>query len=355
MIAKYLPLALSFLVTSLSAQNLVHNPGFKSDECVDSIANFTNIPFWQEANKGTGELFNNCHKKLTGIPQNFNGYQTAKLGNSYAGIYVYSMFDYREYITATLTQPLIKGQEYRVSFYISLAEKSPYAVQQFGVLLTDKAFKTNDAKNLSYLKLQQEGIPDFVFFNIKAPSFFNDTENWMLLEHTFTAKGNERYLTLGNFEDNLHTTKQVRIKDASYDAYYYIDDVSLKAVQPTDYTLQKTYTFQQLQFATNSAELNSDALYEITTLYQYLIQHPEIHIFIKGYTDNVGTPEDNQLLSTNRAKAVASKLINLGISKNRIRYQGFGQTQPLTNNTTEEGRAKNRRVTFTLTTTNTAN
>lgn len=340
----------------LTAQNLVHNPSFETHECTDSIANFKNIPYWQEANKGTGELFATCHQKLSGVPKNFNGFQAPQSGNSYAGIYVYSIYNYREYLTATLTEPLVKDQEYKVSFYISLAEKSPYAIKQFGVLLTNKAFKTNDAKNLSYTKLTEEGIPDFVFFNINAEGFYDDTTQWMLLEHTFTAKGNEQYLTLGNFEDNFHTTKQLQIKDASYDAYYYIDTVSLVAIPATTtYSLQTAYTFQQLQFATNSAKLNSEAISEITELYQYLTTNTAVHITIEGHTDAIGTPEANQQLSERRAKAVADAFIALGLHEDRINYKGFGQTKPLETNTTEEGRATNRRVTFTLTTAHATN
>jgi outer membrane protein OmpA-like peptidoglycan-associated protein/Mg-chelatase subunit ChlD len=71
-----------------------------------------------------------------------------------------------------------------------------------------------------------------------------------------------------------------------------------------------------------------------------------IKIEIQGHTDSVGTPKANQMLSENRAKAVMNELLNRKFSKDRITAVGFGETQPMSDNTSEEGRAVNRRVVF---------
>jgi len=67
-------------------------------------------------------------------------------------------------------------------------------------------------------------------------------------------------------------------------------------------------------------------------------------IIVTGHTDNVGSPALNQKLSVARAEAVKSYLIGKGIEANRIYTEGKGQTQPIADNKTAEGRAKNRRV-----------
>ena len=67
---------------------------------------------------------------------------------------------------------------------------------------------------------------------------------------------------------------------------------------------------------------------------------------IHGHTDNVGSSISNLELSTNRAKSVFDYLIEMGISKKRLSYKGFGEQKPLVDNTKEENMAVNRRTEF---------
>lgn len=69
---------------------------------------------------------------------------------------------------------------------------------------------------------------------------------------------------------------------------------------------------------------------------------------IKGHTDNIGTAEFNMNLSRERAQAVRNYLVNRGVSSSKLSYSYYGMTRPLTTNATEEGRAQNRRVEFTI-------
>lgn len=80
---------------------------------------------------------------------------------------------------------------------------------------------------------------------------------------------------------------------------------------------------------------------EVLTLLQ---QNPQLRLAVQGHTDNAGTAAHNQQLSTARAQAVVAELAKAGIAANRLQAAGFGQTKPLADNATEEGRAKNRRV-----------
>ena len=73
-----------------------------------------------------------------------------------------------------------------------------------------------------------------------------------------------------------------------------------------------------------------------------------IKIDINGYTDNKGNIANNLNLSKNRAKAIYEYLIQNGIEKNRLTYKGNGQNDPIADNSTEEGRFKNRRTTLVI-------
>lgn len=77
---------------------------------------------------------------------------------------------------------------------------------------------------------------------------------------------------------------------------------------------------------------------------QSLVQYPDSLIDVYGHTDSTGSAPYNQSLSENRARAVADYLATRGVTNARIRSQGFGESQPVASNATEEGRSANRRV-----------
>lgn len=106
---------------------------------------------------------------------------------------------------------------------------------------------------------------------------------------------------------------------------------------------------EQVKFATASARLLPDSDGVLNAVLDVLQKHPEIDkIRVEGHTDNKGNAAVNQILSKNRAAAVADWLIKRGIDKKRIESAGFGQTRPIDSNDTEPGRANNRRVEFHL-------
>ena len=75
-------------------------------------------------------------------------------------------------------------------------------------------------------------------------------------------------------------------------------------------------------------------------------ENPTYHLAISGHTDDVGNDEYNQTLSDKRAAAVRRYLINQGIDENRMTSHGYGETRPIADNKTKQGRALNRRVEF---------
>ena len=78
----------------------------------------------------------------------------------------------------------------------------------------------------------------------------------------------------------------------------------------------------------------------------FLSLNPSLKIELSGHTDNVGNDQLNQTLSQNRAKAVYDFLIQSKIDASRLQYKGYGKTQPIATNDTDEGRQKNRRTEF---------
>ena len=79
---------------------------------------------------------------------------------------------------------------------------------------------------------------------------------------------------------------------------------------------------------------------------EYLKQNQDLVVAIEGHTDNVGNKIENLYLSQERAKSVYDFLIQSGIQKQRLSYEGFGEEIPIVSNYNEEGRALNRRTEF---------
>ena len=104
--------------------------------------------------------------------------------------------------------------------------------------------------------------------------------------------------------------------------------------------------FPDILFQTNKSRIVKSEEKGIIEISKFLIKYPFIYIEIHGHTDNQGTPESNLTLSKARADAAKKLLTDKGVASGRIRTKGFGETKPIANNDTEEGRTKNRRIEF---------
>ena len=108
----------------------------------------------------------------------------------------------------------------------------------------------------------------------------------------------------------------------------------------------ESYNINDIYFATNSSELTTSSKFVLDILIDFMKDNPNIRIEIQGHTDNVGNRKDNLILSENRAKEVYNYLIENNIKASRLQYKGYADTKPIAENTTEAGRAKNRRTIF---------
>ena len=99
-----------------------------------------------------------------------------------------------------------------------------------------------------------------------------------------------------------------------------------------------------VNFKTNSAELTSEAVSILNDVVSELTRVPDVHVQIQAHTDNRGSSAYNQQLSEKRAKSVLDYLVSKGIDSQRLVSIGLGESRPIADNATMEGRQKNRRV-----------
>ena len=109
-----------------------------------------------------------------------------------------------------------------------------------------------------------------------------------------------------------------------------------------------TILLNNIFFEFDKADLQTESIAELNRLIKALQDYPGLIIEIAGHTDNVGTDEYNLQLSHNRAHAVMNYLLQKGIAAKRLKSQGYGESKAVATNETEEGRALNRRVEFTI-------
>lgn len=127
--------------------------------------------------------------------------------------------------------------------------------------------------------------------------------------------------------------------DANFKTY--VKNIKLKRIE-----VGKSVVLRNIFFDTGKYDLRPESKTELERLESILRENPQIRMEISGHTDNVGSDENNQLLSENRAKAVVEYLIEAGIERARLTYMGYGESQPVASNDTPEGRQENRRTAF---------
>lgn len=158
----------------------------------------------------------------------------------------------------------------------------------------------------------------------------------------------------GNYFITLPTGKDYAFNVNRKGYLFFSDNFLLSDVSP-DSTYQKNIALQPIEanasivlknifFDVNKFELKAESQAELDKLVQLLNENPTIKVEIGGHTDNAGKPADNLALSNNRSKAVINYLTSKNIAAIRLIAKGYGETKPVADNRTEEGRALNRRT-----------
>jgi outer membrane protein OmpA-like peptidoglycan-associated protein len=163
-----------------------------------------------------------------------------------------------------------------------------------------------------------------------------DTKSTLVGAGIGAALGGVAGGTIGRYMDNQEAA--LRQQFAASDAANIQRDANVLAV-----------TFKSdVLFDVNSAVLKPGSYTEINRVANVLVQYPQTNIQIAGHTDSTGSETYNQELSESRAMSVKNALVNQGVSPERMRAIGFGEGQPIADNSTEAGRQLNRRVVVTI-------
>ncbi len=188
---------------------------------MNCIGNFTVVNNWNQI--GSADYFNgSCTTGLFKVPKNTFGVAYPVSGLAYGGVICYRKPDeIKEYVQQHLITPLIAGKTYYTSFYVSLSDRFTMAIKNVGVYfsVTQPTIVSNPYISVTPQVENQNG-------------FLTDTTGWTKIDGYFTAQGGEEYITIGNFNSNIHTdTLYVGTNDPPPGnpdgAYYYIDSVSL--------------------------------------------------------------------------------------------------------------------------------
>jgi outer membrane protein OmpA-like peptidoglycan-associated protein len=120
-------------------------------------------------------------------------------------------------------------------------------------------------------------------------------------------------------------------------------DIEGAEVQRVGEGIQITFD-SGLLFDVNKAALKPETMANLDKLSESLKKYPDTDILVEGHTDSTGSEEHNLQLSNQRAQSVVNYLAGLGIAPTRFSIMGYGESQPVATNETEEGRQENRRV-----------
>jgi OOP family OmpA-OmpF porin len=107
------------------------------------------------------------------------------------------------------------------------------------------------------------------------------------------------------------------------------------------------WVIQNIEFDYNKYNIKEQYYPRLNKVVAILMNNPGLKVEIAGHTDGIGSSQYNQTLSEKRAQAVKEYIVNQGIPSSQLLTAGFGKEKPIAPNTTEEGRAKNRRVELT--------
>ncbi len=372
----YIIFIITICFINADAQNLVPNPSFEN--YVD-FSKFDDLNWHKVQTTDTPDYFNfSVENPSNSIYNKYMGNISPHSGDGFVGIFCYrnssvrGIKNIREFIENKLITNLEKDSLYKIELSLRLDIESNLALKNFSVLFS----KQSEYQSSNFKPFSQTLLVEF------NSVWLDSTSNWVTLQALYKAQGNENYILLGNFKNDVHSQKKhvfykkERKKRYKWDllekelaSYYYIDDVKVEMIPAKhkkpdilqkDTFIQKPdslFNIDQLEidsavvlrninFEFNKSDLLPESFPELNKLQVLLKDNPGVRIMLEGHTDNVGGYDFNLKLSVERVESVVEYLINQGIDPGRMEYAGYSYSKPLVSNSTEEGRKKNRRVTF---------
>ncbi|WP_255157346.1 OmpA family protein [Ferruginibacter sp. HRS2-29] len=368
-------LSVTFSYERIAAQNLFANSSFEDiNICVEFNASCA-AEGWFYIKPTTNPLVN---RQV--VPEPYSGMNLLLVPvESVYGKKEFSAVYSHPFVYTMLCCPLIKGESYKIQFYIHTASRKFYAL--------DFCFTQTEPATDGFDLVRQKPS-----FSIQPQELREEVKNgWRRVQHVFTADGTERFCTIGNFSEKPWGYKAKERMNSGGAVYYFLDDVSLVPVDSIapckkyEANIVKLYeqNFRHTNFATvqkpgdtiepvlhSAPVFTSDTLIIPAALFETnsAVLRPEfvklfdefsagmnekkiasIHIF--GHTDSRGTQEKNKVLSQNRAEAIRKYFTEKFPQYTDVIFaKGKGQDQPVADNKTEQGRTRNRRVEIVVTT-----
>lgn len=352
------------LPQQLAAQNLFANPGFEDiNVCTEYTATCseeawfyiypTEIPFIDKA-----------------IPTRFMGKGTLWV----PVMNIYDPAGQKQLIYTMLLCPLIKGKQYRLSFAINSLERKFFK--------TELGFSTKEPTSVGFTLKSIKTIIPITEANFASDLPEHFPRGWNYVELNYTAKGDELFFVIGNISNEVFPYSVKDRMSTRGMVYCFIDEILLKPVDNTplcataDKMKEKMYaqnyrhtnktvfdpsiiepqfTYDTIRvpnayFETNKSALKPEFTKLMDSITMRMAKKYITQINIIGHTDSKGTPEKNMVLSQQRAGAVRAYLVKkIPQLAAYTKAFGRGQTQPIDDNETEQGRANNRRVEIILT------
>ena len=214
--------------------NMVPNGSFEEFEgALRRDKQFDLTKNWANATEVISELYaSDVKSKYVAIPENMYGKEEPADGNNYAGIVMYSYRGKvpRSYLTVQLKSKMKQNELYCVRYKASLAERSRYASNNLGALITAKKVNLKGTTAITN--------PDAIVTD--GNPIVSQTDGWFEFCKRYAAKGNEQYLTIGNFETDAKTNNETLEVSSEYEkgpiiaAYYYIDDVEIRRIEANE-------------------------------------------------------------------------------------------------------------------------
>lgn len=362
---------LSFYFSEKSfSQNLVANGSFEDENICDEYHANCAPAAWEGTCNETGNI--QYGLKPGGLPD----------GNHFVNILMNQINSTkRTYLQTRLLCPLMAGKKYLLDFYVNT---NFLDFKNIDIVFSGKETAARFAHKLA----------DTTFFTMDDGNFINefDKNDWNEMSLTFTATGNEKFIAIGNMQPydmnlvakNTNTHKGEIIYSVDFISLLPIDSNAvcsvdeMKTIENFLYSQHRrhspwknftdadfvmpvavdttssvvipvsksdTITLSDILFETDSSELNSAMVYLLDSVAAIINAGNYKLITVIGYTDNVGSDNYNLMLSIHRSASVADYFKNeKQINASLIKNYGMGKRNPVADNSTEEGRSKNRRV-----------
>ncbi len=360
-------IVLLIIITSqLFAQsdNLVENPSFDlplkegKEIKVKENGEIEEALFWSSPTEVKADLYSSEAKsEHLLVPLNGYGREEAEEGCCYAGIMAYSYKEKfpRTYLQGQLKQHLEKDQFYCVSFNVSLADLSKYAVNGIGAHFSKFPL---EPKKIN----QNKVVPQVMHY---ANKVYEDQYYWEDVCAMIKAEGSEKYITIGNFEiqDSILYKKMKKSRQftqpQTFDSYYYIENISVvktdssskckcKSLRTKDqvkkvevlYTKDESGNLEDnpeliieqmfIPFNPKSKLLNSSTKLKADKIAKILAEKPGVKLKISGHTDKIEQKLMDKIktdLGLQRAEAVKKYLISKGVKADQISIESLKDTQ----------------------------